>query len=92
MYVEYLLAETLTVAVAGTLLLGLIRKFSSKAPLKAVVLFPLLSFVIGFSLRLSGPEEIIDLGFFFTDFSFLFVYILFTIALLLGQLRYWERV
>ncbi len=54
--------------------------------------FPLALFSFGFALRLRSEKEIVDLGFFFTDFAFLFTYVLFAAALLLGQIRYWKKI
>lgn len=47
-----------------------------------------LLFSAGFALRLSGVGEIIDVGYYFTDFSFLFSYLLIAVAALLGQAKY----
>jgi len=55
------------------------------------LLFPLWLFGLGFSLRLMMDKSLIDLGYFLTDFSTLFVTILFTLFLFLGQLRYWKK-
>jgi hypothetical protein len=91
MYAEYLTIEALTAATAGILLVALMKMFSARKRIVAVVFFPLAAFSLGFYLRLTGIKEAIDIGFFFTDFSFLFVYILFALAFLLGQMKYWKR-
>jgi hypothetical protein len=65
-----------------------LRKFNYTKILPAIA-FPILLFAFGFTLRLAQDKELIDLGFFFTEFSFLFTYLLFTVALLLGQVKYW---
>jgi len=41
-------------------------------------------------MRLSESQRVVDLGYFFTDLSFLFTYILFTATLILGQKKYWR--
>lgn len=79
-----------TVGIAAVLLLVFLRQFSLKPSLIGLIVFPLFAFTTGFSLRLSGFQPWIDLGFFFTDFAFLFVYMVFAIAFLLGQVRYWK--
>lgn len=55
-----------------------------------VFLVPLIIFIIGFSLRISGNKNMIDLGYFMTDFSALSATILFTVCLFLGQVKYWK--
>ena len=77
-------------AVGGILLLWLLKRFSFQPPAVAIILFPVAAFALGFSLRLSGSPERVDLGFFFTDFSFLFVYLVFALSFLLGQIKYWK--
>jgi len=42
-------------------------------------------------MRLLPTEEIVDLGFFFTEVSNMYLYVLFVLALLLGQLKYWKK-
>lgn len=53
-----------------------------------VFLSVLLIFSVGFAMRLSGAGEVIDLGFYLTDFSFLMSYLLIAVAALLGQAKY----
>ena len=75
----------------GFLILFLFRKFLKEFSLSVLLLAPLLIFSIGFVLRLSGNKPAVDLGFFFTDFTLLFIYALFTATLLLGQIKYWKK-
>jgi len=82
--------ETVVLILFSTVLLKLLTNFKVKKFYVALFLLPIFSFAIGFSLRLTSEKFLIDIGFFFTDFSFLFVYLLFAIALILGQLRYWK--
>lgn len=91
MFLEYVIVEGITVLIGGGLLLYLLRQFTKRSYLVFIVLFPLIAFALGFSLRLSGIPKIIDIGFFFTDFGFLFVYLLFALAFLLGQIKYWKK-
>ena len=65
--------------------------FSLRKDVTAIFLFPVVLFVTGFSMRLSGIQYIVDVGFFFTEFSFLLVYILFAMSFFLGQLKYWKK-
>lgn len=77
--------------VGAGFLIYLLRIFTKKKNLILIVLFPVVVFGIGYTLRLSSVKEGVDLGFFFTDFSFLFVYLVFAMAFLLGQIRYWRK-
>lgn len=72
------------------LLIKMVRRFGVKVEFK-FLLFPLWLFGIGFIMRLSGQRPVIDLGFFFTDISGLFVSVLFATFLFLGQLKYWKK-
>jgi hypothetical protein len=55
------------------------------------LLAPLFSFSFGFLLRLNPNEEIVDVGFFFTESSLMFSYLLLTLTMLMGQLKYWKK-
>lgn len=66
------------------------RFFLKANGLLPVFLLPLVIFVFGFILRLSGNQNLIDLGFFFTDSTVFFITLLFTPALFLGQIKYWK--
>ena len=53
------------------------------------IVFPVcLMFCIGFVLRLSNDNDIIDIGYFLTDFSYLLSYLLIAFAALFGQAKY----
>lgn len=82
--------ELLMLSVSSGLIVNFLKKFNVGRDVYATVLLPLFVFVAGYSLRLSGDKEMIDIGYFFTDFSFLFVYIVFAISFLLGQIKYWK--
>jgi len=73
---------------------GLLNLFLTGVKIKKrrviVFVLPLLIYTIGFTLRLTKIEDLIDLGYFFTEFSTLFVTILFSLCMYLGQLRYWR--
>ena len=79
-----------TVSVAAFLFLLLLRRFILEKHVVAIIFFPLITFVLGFSLRLAKAQGAVDVGFFFTEFSFLFVYLLFALSFLLGQIKYWK--
>lgn len=68
---------------------SLIKKFTS-VKLYYPLLIAIALFSTGFSLRLSNNQPVIDIGFFMTEISHLFVYALFTAALILGQEKYWK--
>lgn len=73
------------------LVLGIFRDFGVQASQTKYLLFPLLLFSLGFVLRLSQNKPLIDLGYFLTEFSTLFVTVLFTAFLFLGQMKYWKK-
>lgn len=76
---------------AGAILVfRLLRNFGRLSYLEYFVA-PMVTFCLGFILRLNSKQEIIDLGFFLTDISFLLVYTIFSIAILLGQIKYWKK-
>ncbi|MBI4043289.1 MAG: hypothetical protein HY393_00595 [Candidatus Diapherotrites archaeon] len=67
----------------------LLKRFSAPKSTAIFSLFPLALFGLGFVLRLTAEPALIDIGFFFTEFSYLFIYVLFTLSLVLGQVKYW---
>ncbi len=73
-----------------TLIYRLLKKFN-KVNLFIYFLIPLLIFTTGFILRLSSKNEFIGLGYFLTDISNLWLYILFTLGIILGQVKYWKK-
>ncbi|NCO11166.1 hypothetical protein CO038_00330 [Candidatus Pacearchaeota archaeon CG_4_9_14_0_2_um_filter_39_13] len=68
--------------------------FLSRFRISIKLFHPLIMIVLifstGFCMRLSESQRVVDLGYFFTDLSFLFTYILFTATLILGQKKYWR--
>ncbi len=60
----------------------------AKQRITLVFLSVLLLFSAGFAMRLGGAGEMISLGFYLTDFSFLMAYLLIAVAALLGQIKY----
>lgn len=85
-------------ATAGMVVLGLMLiaffLFLRRYRTQLIDFFPLFLvlclFAFGFGLRLSGKQAFIDFGYFLTDISYLFTYLLFTAALILGQKKYWK--
>jgi hypothetical protein len=77
-------------ALLMALLYLLIKNFEVDIKNFYVLFLALIIFSIGFSLRLTDQEKLVGFGFFMTEISFLFVNVLFTAALLLGQLKYWK--
>lgn len=76
------------------LLLAILTSFLNKFKTRKGMFYPLYLtlgiFAAGFSLRISGNPGLVDIGFFLTDASYLFTYVLFTAALILGQKKYWR--
>ena len=72
------------------LLNGFIGHFKAEKKLFYSLFLLLVLFTAGFSLRLSSNSDVVDLGFFFTEMSQFFTTVLFTAALILGQIRYWR--
>ncbi|MFH1977968.1 MAG: hypothetical protein ABIJ92_01430 [Candidatus Aenigmatarchaeota archaeon] len=83
--------ELIVTGIAVLLMLNFLGRFKIQKSLIYTLVFPFLLFTVGFSLRLSGSQSMIDMGYFFTDFSFLFTYLLFGSSFVLGQLRYWKK-
>ena len=89
-YIFQIVAE-LSVLVASFIFLDyLMKKFKLRLSLKSLLFFPLVIFVIGFSLRFSESQSVIDTGYFMTEFTYVFIYLIFAMAVLLGQLKYWK--
>lgn len=75
----------------GALILLFFKAFTKSRQLSSLLITPILVFSIGFLMRLSERKEIVDAGFFLTESSVLFVSVIFTGALILGQLKYWKK-
>lgn len=77
-----------------SLIMLVFHKFVSQFKTKINTFIPLFAvlvlFTVGFGLRLSKQENLIDFGFFFTEISYLFTYVIFTSCLILGQKKYWK--
>lgn len=75
----------------SALIVVLFKRFIKKGRLFILLIIPLFVFCLGFSLRLTGKQGLVDLGYFLTEISALFLTILFTLFLFLGQLKYWKK-
>lgn len=73
------------------ILLSIFKQFDRGVKLALILVIPLLTYSLGFILRLTANKYVVDVGFFLTDFSALFIYTLFATFLLLGQLKYWKK-
>ncbi|HLC77614.1 MAG TPA: hypothetical protein VJH92_00635 [Candidatus Nanoarchaeia archaeon] len=80
----------LTYLLLTTLIYFILAHFNKKSFLIYFIV-PLTLFVLGFILRLSLQNEFVDLGYFLTEISNLWLYILFTLGIILGQVRYWKK-
>lgn len=81
----------ITFVVFTFLIIKLFKTFNLKIKWAMYFLIPLIIFCLGFILRLTKVEDIISLGYFLTDFTSLFIYVLFAITFLLGQIHYWKK-
>jgi len=91
MFTIQILAVTTTLALFSFLIAALFKKFGREKRMVILFTIPLLVFCVGFIFRMSETQGIVDLGFFLTDFSGLFISTLFAICILLGQLKYWKK-
>jgi len=91
MFIVQVLVISLLLIFYSLLIAALFRKFNRDLKIALFFITPLLVFSVGFVFRLSVKPPIVDLGFFLTEFSGLFISILFAICLFLGQLRYWKK-
>lgn len=91
MLTEYAVIEIAIIALSVKMLSGFLNNFAVPRNVYALLLLPLIIFPAGFFLRLTAVKELADIGFFLTEFSFLFVYVIFAASLVLGQLRYWGK-
>ncbi len=90
MLLRAVFVELVLLGIFVALLNLLLADFKVKKRRLVVFAFPLLTYAAGFSLRLTSVKELIDLGFFFTEFSTIFVTVLFSLCLYLGQVKYWK--
>jgi len=72
------------------LILRLLKRFG-RIDIAVYFILPIFIYCLGFALRLSGKTELIDLGYFFTEGTYIIIYTIFSLAILLGQLKYWKK-
>jgi len=85
-----LFIELITFVVSLALLRNFLKKFEAEKLALGFILFSLLTFVIGFALRLSGNTNLIDTGFFLTEYSVLFTSLFMALSFMLGEIKYWK--
>ena len=67
------------------------RRFTRAARPFFILYLCLALYAVGFALRLTGTQTLIDFGYFLTEGSHLFATLVFTAALILGQEKYWAE-
>ncbi|HBB76207.1 MAG: hypothetical protein A2186_00470 [Candidatus Levybacteria bacterium RIFOXYA1_FULL_41_10] len=72
-------------------LLFFFRRFKKDIGFSAIIVMPIAVFSLGYLLRLTENKAFVDLGYFLTDSSYIFIYSLFTSALVIGQIKFWEK-
>ncbi len=90
MIIGFITTEIIVLGLFGKLILDVSKQFNLNQRYIRLFVIPLVLFVIGFTLRISGNNLLIDLGYFFTEFTALFVSTLFVIFLCVGQIKYWK--
>ena len=85
-----LIGEAAVTAILVALLNNFLAQFKVNRKSFYPLYFVLLLFAIGFAFRMAESKSAVDFGFFLTEVSYLFVYVLFTAALILGQEKYWK--
>lgn len=81
----------LVLTLFSLLTIVLFRRFNRELKFVLLPVVLLVAFCIGFVLRLAGEPSVVALGFFLTEFSGLYVSVVFAICLLLGQMKYWKK-
>jgi hypothetical protein len=85
-----LFVELVTFFISLALLRSFLKRFKVEKLALSFALFSLFVFVLGFALRLNGNDDIIDTGFFLTEYSVLFTTLFMALSFLLGQIKYWK--
>ncbi|MGI5825969.1 MAG: hypothetical protein ACOX50_00995 [Patescibacteria group bacterium] len=65
MFVIQVIAIFILLVIFSEILTIILKRFNQSAKLMVLLVVPLVSFCLGFVLRLSGQPRIIDLGYFF---------------------------
>ncbi len=90
MIIGFIAIELILFIISIKLIADVTQQFKLNRIYVRLFVIPLFFFIFGFTLRISGYQFLIDLGFLFTEFTTLFVSILFVIFLCLGQIKYWK--
>lgn len=90
MFETQIILELITLTFFSGLIINFLKKFKQNKTTYILAISPLAAFTTGFTMRLSGIKDWIDIGFFLTEFSYLFVWALFVLCAVLGQLKYWK--
>ena len=91
MYLFQILAIGTLTFFYALILKNLFRQFRLKARMTVLFIPVLVIFSVGYILRLNLNLDLINLGFYLTDFTSFFASILFAAFLFLGQLKYWKK-
>jgi hypothetical protein len=91
MFIYQIIMITSLLTTYGVLIFLFCRIFTKKLNLPFMLVIPIIIFSLGFILRLSEQKSLIDVGYFLTDSSSIFLYALFTGALILGQIKFWKK-
>lgn len=89
-FLMQLFVELVTFFISLALLRSFLKRFKVEKVALSFALFSLFVFVLGFALRLSGDTNLINIGFFLTDYSVLFTTLFMALSFLLGQIKYWK--
>ncbi|MFA5827934.1 MAG: hypothetical protein WC841_01030 [Candidatus Shapirobacteria bacterium] len=90
MIIIFLLAQLLVLFIFIKYFLNWISDFKIKKNRLIIFLVIPLIFITGIGLRISNNKNLVDFGYFLTDFSGLIATVLFTICLYPGQIKYWQ--
>ncbi len=82
--------ELIAVSASIIVLIVFLKRFNIGKIFLTLVMFPVTAFSIGFTLRLTGDKNLIDTGYFLTEYSLIFTYLIFASCCLLGQVKYWK--
>ena len=75
----------------GVTAIGNILSKFGRRDLLVHFLTPIIFYSFGFVLRISKVEPLIDIGYYFTDISFLILYSIFSVGIIIGQIKYWKK-
>ena len=91
MFVYQIVSIALLSLAYSIFLLLFFGRFKKDKFLPLLLITPIVIFSVGYVFRLTGSKPMVDVGFFFTDSSYIFIYSLFTSALVIGQIKFWKK-